>query len=201
MQPKMLLISALHLISLLVQAQTKRQDSGCIIYTLARDTTWVAYYYLTGDDFTTTFVERDNLNSVKLKGLVVTKLKGRFFPNGELQYMEGYKYKPAFGQDSVLLQTFRLYQNGDSTYVRENKGDIINEGRYAGRTMVGFYPYIYMPVILANYVPANVGDSIVGNQFGDTSAKFVVKRISERIIKSCLKEIIIAKIESLIKKS
>jgi hypothetical protein len=155
-------------------AQSKRQDSGYIIYTLGKDTIEITHYRLTGDDFTTTVVQRANSN--------VTKLKGNFFPNGELQYMEGYKYKPVIGKDSVLLETFKLYQRSDSTYIEQKSGDRITERKNAGRVMVCFWPYVQMPVILANYVPKNVGDSIVGNQIvGDLPyAKFVVKRISDR---------------------
>ncbi|MEP7318568.1 MAG: DUF2911 domain-containing protein [Panacibacter sp.] len=172
MQLKNLLLYALLFISLLVKAQNKHQDSGYIIYTLAKDTIEITHYRLTGDDFTTTIVQRANSN--------VNKLKGRFFPNGELQYMEGYRYKPVIGKDSLLLLTFRLYQKGDSTYIEEKSGDKITEKKYAGRAMVSYWPYVHMSVILANYVPKNVGDSIVGNHFGDPPAKFVVKRISDR---------------------
>jgi len=177
MQSKILLLSALLFISLLSLAQNKRQDSGYIIYTLAKDTTSIAHFRLTGDDFTTTFVDKAYLNVTNLN---VTKIKGRFFPNGELQYMEGYTYQPVIGKDSLLLQTLKLYEKGDSTYIEQKSGDRITEQKFAGRVMVIFYPYIYLPVILANYVPENVGDSIVGNTFGDPPAKFVVKRISER---------------------
>ena len=47
----------------------------------------------------------------------------------------------------------------------------------------GYYPYVYMPVLLANFVPKDVGDSIVGNLIVGVTAspeKFVVKRISDR---------------------
>lgn len=174
MKSKILLLSALFFTSSLSLAQNKHQDSGYIIYTLAKDTIEITHYRLTGDDFTTTVVQRANSN--------VTKLKGRFFPNGELQYMEGYKYKPVIGKDSLLLETFRLYQKGDSTYIKQKTGDRITERKSAGRIMMSYWPYVYMPVILANYVPKNVGDSIVGNHVvGDLpSAKFVVKRISDR---------------------
>ena len=86
MQPKTLLLSPLLFISLLVKAQNNRQDSGYIIYTLGKDTTEVTHYRLTGNDFTTTIVKRADSN--------VNKFRGRFFPNGELQYMQGYVYKP-----------------------------------------------------------------------------------------------------------
>lgn len=174
MQSKILLFSALFFISLLSIAQNKHQDSGYIIYTLAKDTVEITHYRLTGDDFTTTVVQRANSN--------VTKLNGRFFPNGELQYMEGYKYKPFIGKDSVLLETFRLYQKGDSTYIQQKSGDRITERKNAGKVMMSYWPYVYMPVILANYVPKNVGDSIVSNHIvGDLPpAKFEIKRISER---------------------
>ena len=174
MQPKILLLSALLFHSLLVKSQNKHQDSGYIIYILGKDTTEITHYRLTGDDFYATIVKRANSN--------VHKLKGRFFPNGELQYMEGYRYKPVIGKDSLLLLTFRLYQKGDSTYLQEKIGDRITEQKYAGRVMVGYVPYVYMPVILANYVPGDVGDSIVGNHIVGLGAgeKFVVKRISDK---------------------
>jgi hypothetical protein len=177
MQPKYLLLSTLLFISLFSMAQNKREDSGYIIYTLAKDTTSIIHFRLTGDDFTTTFVDRAYLN---VSHLNVTKLKGRFFPNGELQYMEGYKYQPVIGKDSLLLQTFKLYEKNNSTFTEEKSGDKITEDKYPGRVMVSFYPYIYLPVLLANYVPNNVGDSIVGNSFSNPPAKFVMKRISAR---------------------
>ena len=174
MQPKILLLSALLFISFLVKAQNKRQDSGYIIYTLGKDTIEITHYRLTGDDFTTTIVQRVNSS--------VNKLKGRFFPNGDLQYMEGYRYRPVIGKDSILLETFRLYQKGDSTYIKQKSGDRITERKIGGRVMVGYWPYVHMSVILANYVPRNIGDSIAGNHIVGVlpPAKFVVKRISER---------------------
>lgn len=176
MQSKILLFSALFLVSLFSQAQNKRQDSGYIIYTLGKDTIEITHFRLTGDDFTTTVVQRANSN--------VTKVKGRFFPNGELQYMEGYKYKPVIGKDSILLETFRLYQKGDSTFIDEKSGDRISERKTAGKVMVSYWPYVQMSVLLTNYVPRHVGDSIVGyHVVGDLpAAKFVVKRVSERKI-------------------
>ena len=134
MQPKILLLSALLFHSLLVKSQNKHQDSGYIIYILGKDTTEITHYRLTGNDFYATIVKRANSN--------VHKLKGRFFPNGELQYMEGYRYKPVIGKDSLLLLTFRLYQKGDSTYLQEKIGDRITEQKYAGRVMVGYVPYV-----------------------------------------------------------
>ena len=177
MKPRYILLFVLCFVSLLALAQNNRQDSGYIIYTLAKDTTSIAYFRLTGDDFTTTFVDRAYLNVSKLN---VTKLKGRFFPNGELQSMEGYKFQPNLGKDSILLETFKLYVKNGSTYIEQKSGERITEEKYAGRVMVSFYPYIYLPVLLANYVPKNVGDSIVGNSFSDPPAKFVIKRLSER---------------------
>lgn len=178
MKSKILLLSALFFTSLLLQAQNKHQDSGYIIYTLGKDTIEITHYRLTGDDFTTTVVQRVNSS--------VNKLKGRFFPNGELQYMEGYRYKPVIGKDSLLLETFRLYQRGDSTYIEQKTGDRITKRKNAGRVMVSYWPYVQMSVILANYVPKNVGDSIVGNHIvGDLPpAKFVVKRISDRKLRA-----------------
>ena len=174
MQCKNLLLSALFFISLSSLAQDKHQDSGYIIYTLAKDTVEVTHYRLTGDDFTATVVQRINSN--------VTKLKGRFFPNGELQYMEGYKYKPVIGKDSLLLETFRLYQRSDSTYIEQRNGDRIAKRKNVGRVMLSYWPYVYMPVILANYVPKNIGDSIISNHIvGDLPpAKFVMKRVTDR---------------------
>lgn len=179
MPAKNLLFPALLCMSLLGQAQNKHLDSGYIIYTLAKDTTSIAHFTLTGDDFTTTFVDKSYLN---VTNFIVTKLKGRFFPNGELQYMEGYRYSPVFGKDSVLLETFMLYHRGDSTYIEEKRGDGIIKDKYAGRVMVSFYPYIYLPVLLANYAPKNIGDSIAGNSFADPPAKFVIKKISDRTL-------------------
>jgi Protein of unknown function (DUF2911) len=172
MQTKILPLSVLLFFTLLSQAQNRHQDSGYIIYTLAKDTVEITHYRLTGDDFTATVVQRAYSN--------VNKIKGKFSPNGELQSMEGYRYKPVIGKDSLLLLTFRLYQKGDSTYIEEKSGDRITKKKYAGRGMVYHWPYVHMSVILANYVPKNVGDSIVGNQLGDPPAKFVVKRISDR---------------------
>lgn len=174
MQPKILLLSALFFISSWVKAQVEHQDSGYIIYTLAKDTVEITHYRLTGDDFTATIVQRANSN--------VNKIKGRFYPNGELQYMEGYRYKPVVGKDSLLLLTFWLYQKGDSTFIEQKGEGGITKQKFAGRVMVCYWPYVQMSVILANYVPKNVGDSIAGTQIvGDLApGKFVVKRISDR---------------------
>lgn len=174
MKPKYILLYALFFISFLVLAQNKRQDSGYIIYTLGKDTIEIAHYRLTGDDFIATVVQRANSN--------VNKIKGKFFPNGELQYMEGYRYKPVIGKDSILLLTFRFYQKGDSTYFEEKSGNSIYRRKDSGRAMVNYWPYVQMNVILANYAPKNVGDSIVSNHIvGDLPpAKFVMKRIADR---------------------
>jgi hypothetical protein len=94
--------------------------------------------------------------------------------------MEGYKFQPNVGKDSILLETFKLYVKDGSSYSEQKSGEGITEEKYPGRVMVSFYPYIYLPVLLANYVPKNVGDSIVGNSFSDPPAKFVIKRLSER---------------------
>ncbi len=177
MPAKHSLLAALLFNSLLVHAQNQHQDSGYIIYTLgmAKDTVEITHYRLTGDDFTATVVQRANSN--------VNKLKGRFFPNGDLQYMEGYRYKPVIGKDSILLATFNLVHKEDTTYIRQASGNEISEQKYAGRVMVSYWPYVHMSVLLANYVPPNVGDSIVGIQKdGLPPAKFVVKRITDRKI-------------------
>lgn len=174
MQPKTLLLYALLFISLLVKAQNKHQDSGYIIYTLGKDTVEITHYRLIGDDFTATVVQRANTN--------INKLKGRFSSTGELQYMESYGYKPVIGKDSILLLIFRLYQKGDTTYIEEKRGDKITERKHAGKVMMSYWPYVYLPVILANYVPKHVGDSLVGNHVvGDLpAAKFIMKRITNR---------------------
>lgn len=174
MQNKNLLLAGLLLFSVFMTAQNKHQDSGYIIYTLGKDTIEIAHYRLTGDDFIATVVQRANSN--------VNKIKGKFFPNGELQYMEGYRYKPVIGKDSILLLTFRFYQNGDSTYFEEKSDKSIYRRKDSGRAMVNYWPYVQMNVILANYAPKNVGDSIVSNHIvGDLPpAKFVMKRIADR---------------------
>lgn len=174
MQPKNLLLPTLLFISLFSLAQNKREDSGYIIYTLGKDTIEITHYRLTGDDFIATVVQRANSN--------VNKIKGKFFPSGELQYMEGYRYKPVIGKDSLLLLTFRFYQKGDSTYFEEKSGNSIYRRKDSGRAMVNYWPYVQMNVILANYAPKNVGDSIVSNHIiGDLPpAKFVMKRIADR---------------------
>ena len=174
MQPKNLLLPTLLFISLFSLAQNKREDSGYIIYTLGKDTIEITHYRLTGDDFIATVVQRANSN--------VNKIKGKFFPSGELQYMEGYRYKPVIGKDSLLLLTFRFYQKGDSTYFEEKSGNSIYRRKDSGRAMVNYWPYVQMNVLLANYAPKNVGDSIVSNHIiGDLPpAKFVMKRIADR---------------------
>jgi hypothetical protein len=174
MQPKNLLLPTMLFISLFSLAQSKQEDSGYIIYTLAKDTVEIAHYRLTGDDFTATVVQRANSN--------VNKIKGSFFPNGELQFVEGYRYKPIIGKDSLLLLTFRFYQKGDSSFYEEKSGNQIYKRKDYGRAMMCYWPYVHMNVILANYAPKNVGDSIVSNHIiGDTPpAKFVMKRLAYR---------------------
>jgi hypothetical protein len=178
MQPRILLLSYFLVNYLLVEAQNEHRDSGYIIFTLgrSRDTVEIAHYRLVGDEFTATIVQRANSN--------VNRVKGRFSPSGELQYMEGYRYKPAPGREATQLLSFRLFQKGDSTVVEEKTGEGVNGRTYAGTAMVYFWPYVHMTVILAHYVPNVVGDSIEGNQIiGDLPVgKFVLKRLTKEKI-------------------
>ena len=59
----------------------QKKLNGCTIYMLGNDTTMAGSYSLTGNDFEVTVLSRPNVT--------VTKMKGSFFPNGELKTAEG----------------------------------------------------------------------------------------------------------------
>lgn len=173
MQPKLRLLTLLLFLFFQIQAQHWRQDNGYLIYASGKDTTLIGRYELKGDEFSTTVVVIRDLN--------VHKLKGKFFSNGELQYVEGYNYKPIAGKDSQMLQTYKLYHSGDTTYTEHKRGDSVTVRKYPFRGMLGggLGPYIFMPVLLASYTPAKVGDSLISTQLG-LNNPFVLKRISKR---------------------
>jgi len=109
-------------------------------------------------------------------------VKGRFFPNGELQSVDGYAYKPRVGKDSIVLQSYKLSTKNDSTFIEQRAADNVKQYRYAGKGMLhlGINPYVFYMPLLANYAPQKVGDSIVSSHFVlDKGVPFTVKRINK----------------------
>lgn len=134
----------------------------------------IGHYQVKSNNFTMTNVVRSNLT--------VHKVKGRFFPNGDLQSAEGYAYKPRVGKDSILLQSYQLKTKNDSTLIEQKAGNNVKQYRYAGKGMLhlGINPYVFYMPLLATYAPQKVGDSLVSAHYVlDKGVPFTVKRISK----------------------
>src|SRR6202000_2378072 len=96
---------------LAVEGQRRFPDRrGCLIYTLGPDTTAIGNYELRGYDFSMTVADLT-------EAVTVSKLKGTFFPNGEIRSLEGTMYQPVAGGDAKVLSTYRLSYVGDSTVI------------------------------------------------------------------------------------
>ncbi|MDQ3142120.1 MAG: DUF2911 domain-containing protein [Bacteroidota bacterium] len=180
MQLKYLLLTLLLHLFLLVQAQMQHKNNGYLIYTLGKDTTAIGNYKLKGNDFSMTIV-------VRTPSTNVNKLKGTFFPNGELQYAEGYNYKPLPGKDSLLVFTSKLHYERDTTFIEQKRGDVVTSQKYPGKAMLanslGGYTLVFMPALLANFAPRKKGDSVISKHIVLGSArKFVIKRINKRTL-------------------
>lgn len=179
MLSKLQLLTLFLSLSLLMQAQKQKKDNGYLIYTLGKDTTAIGNYQLNGNVFIMTIVVRTPSTNVH-------KLKGTFFPNGELQYAEGYNYKPLPGEDSQFIQSYKLYYERDSTFI-EQKGrtNVITYQKYPAKAMlansIGVYPILFLPALIANYITIKKRDSILSHHIAVGKARtFTIKRINKQ---------------------
>lgn len=167
----------LRILLLLLPLQVLAQhNTGCLIYTLGKDTTAIGNYSLDGSKFSMTVADLTASTNV-------SKLSGTFFPNGELQEAEGYNYNP--GKDSQLVYSYTLKYQGDSTFIRINRNNTVINRNYPVKIMVanylGGYTLVYMLALLADFAPSQQGDSVVSRHIVFNSARpFTIKRTAAR---------------------
>jgi hypothetical protein len=160
------------------QAQKPNYKKGCLIYTLGKDTTAIGNFELKGYDFSITVAD--------LTGTVtVSKLKGSFFPNGELRTVEGNMYKPVAGKDSQLLSTYKLYYDSSSTFIETHRNNTVTTRKYPVKIMVsnslGGYTLVYMPALLVNFAPRKIADSLLSHHIVFNSARnFIIRKTGDR---------------------
>jgi hypothetical protein len=114
--------------------------SGCLIYTLGKDTTAFGNFSLDGDHFSMTVADITDATNI-------STLYGTFLPNGELKEAEGINYNP--GKDSLLIYSYKLKYERDSTFIQiKHNGKVINRS-YPVKIMVanalGGYTLLYTP--------------------------------------------------------
>ena len=157
-------------------AQKHRDKKGGLIYTLGKDTTAVGNYELKGYDFSITVADLT-------EAVTVSRLKGTFFPNGELKAAEGNMYKPIPGKDSQVLFSYRLYYEHDTTFIETRRNNTVTTRKYPVKIMVantlGGYTLVYMPALLVNFAPDKNGDSLLSHHIVFGSARdFLIRKIS-----------------------
>ena len=158
-----------------LSAQNHRPISGYLIYLLGQDTTMAGYYELKGNQFSMEVVARPNVS--------VTKVRGKLFPNGEIESAEGQTYR-ASSRDPLVLMTYRLYVRNDSTIIEQQQpGKPLTLLRFAGRGVIANgmgAPFRYFLPLWVNYAPKNVGDSMVtGHLTMNSNRKYLIKRIAK----------------------
>jgi hypothetical protein len=155
-------------------AQNNRPISGYLVYLLGKDTTMAGYYELKGNQFNMEVVAKPNVS--------VTKLKGKLFPNGEIESAEGQTYRA--GRDPLLLASYRLYVRDDSTIIEQQQpGKPLAVSRFAGRGVIANgigTPFRYFLPLWVNYAPKNIGDSLMtGHLTLGTNKKYIIKRVAK----------------------
>ncbi|WP_344757735.1 DUF2911 domain-containing protein [Mucilaginibacter dorajii] len=154
-------------------AQKLHGFKGSLIYTLGPDTSAIGNYELNGNEFMLTVVSMSpNVN--------VSKLKGIFFPDGQLMHVEGINYNPTGGKDS-LVYTYNLNYARDTTSIETRSGTRSSRRKYPVKIMVannlGGDAIVFMPALLANFAPKRVGDSVMSSHIVFNSArKFMIKK-------------------------
>jgi hypothetical protein len=161
----------------LARSQKPYNKKGCLIYTLGKDTTAIGNYELNGYDFSLTVADLT-------EAVTVSKLKGTFFPNGELQAVEGNMYKPVPGKDPQLLSAYKLYYDSNSTFIETRRNNTVSKRKYPAKIMVanslGGYTLVYMPALLVNFAPGKNGDSVLSHHIVFNSARdFVIRKTGD----------------------
>ena len=172
---KFILVLLLSTSSFLLNAQS---TSGGLIYTLGKDTTMMGNYYLEKNDF---FVHMAS----RVPSLNVQKMRGRFFPNGEIEFAEGFNYKPVDGKEPEVISSYKLFNKGDSVYIEVKRGEVVTNQQYKARTMlsnsVGGASIVFMLPLMINYAPERTGDSLLSTHIVlNTTKRFIVKRVSDK---------------------
>lgn len=154
-------------------AQQPHRFKGSLTYTLGPDTTATGNFELNGNEFVLTIVSMSpNVN--------VSKLKGTFFPDGQLMHLEGLNYEPAKGQDS-LIYAYKLNYTRDTTFIETKSAARSGIRKYPVKIMeanaFGGDVLVFMPALLAHFAPKRVGDSVLSSHIVFNSArKFMIKK-------------------------
>ena len=135
----------------------------------------VGYYELKGNQYSLEVLARPNVS--------VTKLKGKLFPNGEIESAEGQTYRVT-SRDPLLQASYRLYVRDDSTFIEQQQpGKPLAVTRFPGRGVIANgigTPFRYFLPLWVNYAPKNVGDSILtGHLTMGTNKRYIIKRIAK----------------------
>lgn len=160
------------------QAQSTVGRQGCLIYTLGSDTTAIGNYSLIGDDFTLMIADLTD-------AVTVTRMKGSFFPDGQLKTAEGTVYKPSLKGDSEIVYSFTLWCGADTTYMQLRRNGNAVLRKYPVKIMVanslGGYALVYMPALLVNYALLGNKDSIASHHIVFNSARdFSIRKLGAK---------------------
>lgn len=159
------------------RAQGAHPFKGSLIYTLGRDTSDIGNFELDGNQFKLTVVAMGPT-------LVVDKMAGTVFPDGELKSLSGYSYIPAKATDSITYR-YQLKYERDSTVIETQRAGKTGRRAYPGKIMVansiGGDAIVFIPVVLSSFAPRQIGDSLLSHHIVFNSArKFNLKRIGAR---------------------
>jgi hypothetical protein len=173
MRIKIFLIGLSLFLSISAKAQKLHQFKGSLIYNLGPDTSAIGNFELNGNEFMLTVVSMS-------PDVNVSKLKGTFFPDGQLIHVEGNNYVPAKGKDS-LNYAYNLSYERDTTFIETASRNRKGIRKYPVKIMVannlGGDALVFMPALLVNFAPEKIGDSIVSSHIVFNSArKFIIKR-------------------------
>jgi hypothetical protein len=172
------LVVILTLLIFILPAKAQLVKNGGLIYTLGKDTTLIGNYYLEKDVFMVHVVSLT-------PSLNVQQMRGKLFPNGEIEFAEGYNYKPVEGKEKEVLSSYRMYTKGDSSFIEVKRGDNVSKQQYKARTMisnsVGGQSIVFLLPLMINYAPSKTGDSLMSFHIVLNAARpFIIKRASPK---------------------
>jgi hypothetical protein len=173
MRIKIFFVGLLLHLCISASAQQPHRFKGSLTYTLGPDTTATGNFELNGSEFALTIVSMS-------PGVNVSKLKGTFFPDGQLMHLEGLNYEPAKGKDS-LIYTYTLNYVRDTTFIETKNATRNGVRKYPVKIMeanaFGGDVLVFMPALLAHFAPKRVGDSVLSSHIVFNSArKFMIKK-------------------------
>ena len=152
MRIKIFFVGLLLHLCISASAQQPHGFKGSLTYTLGPDTTATGNFELNGNEFALTIVSMSpNVN--------VSKLKGAFFPDGQLMRLEGLNYEPAKGKDS-LIYAYKLNYTRDTTFIETKSATRSGVRKYPVKIMeanaFGGDVLVFMPALLAHFAPKRV---------------------------------------------